>query len=255
MPCEFQSWWDFQKFSETVRRSSRYIHSQFVTDFLAALLQTSESRRRTLTAGKFLWRAQLGGTTEEREQDDVIWEESVPYPSARMKPLPHSAHEGRANPKGIPCLYLATDKETAMAEVRPWLGTSVSAGQFRLLRDLTVVDFSVGHDSKFEFYFDEPSAEDREKSVWFQVDRAFSEPAIADPATADYVPTQVISEFFKKNGFDGVAYKSRLGAGYNIALFDLNAAALVNCALFPVKSVSFGFGEPEQAYRVHEADN
>ena len=252
MPSTFQSWWDFQRFSETVRHSSRYIHSQFVTDFLTFLLQTSERRRRPLTAGKFLWRAQLGGATEVREQDDVIWEESVPYPSSRMKPLPHSAHEGRANPKGIPCLYLATDKETAMAEVRPWLGTSVSAGQFRLTKNLTVVDFSVGHDSKPEFYFDEPSAEDREKSVWSHVDRAFSEPAVADPATADYVPTQIISEFLKKNGFDGVAYKSRLGTGINIALFDLNAAMLVNCRLFPVKSVSFGFGEPEHAYRVHE---
>lgn len=39
-----------------------------------------------------------------------------------MKPLSNSASEGRANPKGIPYLYVATDKETAMSEVRPSLG-------------------------------------------------------------------------------------------------------------------------------------
>jgi hypothetical protein len=167
-----------------------------------------------------------------------------------MKPLPHSAHEGRVNPKGIPCLYLATDKETAMAEVRPWIGSSVSAGPFRIARDLTVIDFSVGHDSKFEFYFDEPSPPEREKSVWAQVDRAFSEPASVEPDTANYVPTQVISEFFRKQGLDGVAYKSRLGNGFNIALFDLNAAVLVSCGLYPVKSLTFTFGEPENGYHV-----
>lgn len=94
-----------------------------------------------------------------------------------MKPLPYSAQEGRVNPKGIPCLYLATDKETAMAEVRPWIGTTISAGPFRMARDLTVIDFSVGHDSKLNFFLEEePSAAEREKSVWAQVDRAFSEP-------------------------------------------------------------------------------
>ena len=47
-----------------------------------------------------------------------------------MKPLGGRATDGRANPRGIPCLYLATTKETAMSEVRPWIGSYVSAGQF-----------------------------------------------------------------------------------------------------------------------------
>jgi hypothetical protein len=250
MSHEFKSWLDFVRFSESVRHSSRYIHGQYVNEFLATLLQTSNARHRTLAAGKFLWRAQLGGAANEREQDGVVWDELVPYQSERMAPRTNSAHEGRANPKGIPCLYLATDKETAMAEVRTWIGISLSAGQFRLTKDINVVDFSVGHDKEFDFYFEEPLAEEREKSVWLQVDRAFSEPTVTDPATADYVPTQVISEFFKENGFDGVAYKSRLGKGFNFALFDQSVATLVNCALFPVKSVSFEFGEPERAYSV-----
>ena len=255
MPIEFETWRDFQHFSQAVRHNSRYIHDVHITTFLDTLLQTSSARHLKLSAGKFLWRAQLGGATEEQEQDDVVWDEPVPHSSARMKPLPHSAQEGRVNPKGIPCLYLATDKETAMAEVRPWIGTTISAGPFRMTRDLTVVDFSVGHDSKLDFYLEEePSAAEREKSVWMQVDRAFSEPVSTDPATADYVPTQVISEFFCKQGFDGVAYKSRLGNGFNIALFDLNAAVLTSCGLYPVKSLSFEFGEAENGYLVPEAE-
>src|ERR1039458_6332974 len=36
-----------------------------------------------------------------------------------MKPKPEKAKEGRVNPKGIPCLHLATHEDTAMSEVRP----------------------------------------------------------------------------------------------------------------------------------------
>src|SRR5262252_4924229 len=49
--------------------------------------------------------------------------------------------------------------------------------------------------------------------------------------------TQIIAELFKRHGFDGVAYKSSLGPGHNIAFFDLDAADLINCFLFEVKSV------------------
>ena len=45
-----------------------------------------------------------------------------------MKPLERIALEGRTNPKGIPYLYLSSKKETAMSEVRPWIGGYISLG-------------------------------------------------------------------------------------------------------------------------------
>jgi len=255
MAKQFKSWWDFETFSKSVKRSARFIHDRKVITFLNTLLVTSTNRHRTVSEGKFVWRAQLGNSTQEREQDEVVWDESVPYPPSRMKPLPYAAEEGRVNPKGIPCLYVANDKETAMSEVRPWIGSNVSVGQLRTTRNLTLIDFSVGYKSKLDFFFEEPSPEEREKSIWAQVDRAFSRPITSDPSTAEYVPTQVISEFFKKKGFDGVVYKSQLGPGFNLALFDLSAADLVNCALYPVTSISFTFGELENAYHVKNERN
>jgi hypothetical protein len=250
MPKQFKSWWDFETFSNSVRRSARFIHDRKVNTFLNTLLETSKHRHRVVSEGKYVWRAQLGNSFRERMQDDVIWEEAVPHPRDRMKPLPYAAQEGRVNPKGIPCLYVSNDKETAMAEVRPWIGSSVSVGQFRTMHKLTLVDFSVAHDTKPNFFFEEPPPEEREKAIWAMVDRAFSRPLTSDPSTAEYVPTQVISEFFKTKGFDGVVYKSQLGSGFNLALFDLASADLVNCALYPVESVSFKFGQVENAYHV-----
>jgi hypothetical protein len=253
MPKKFKSWTDFDTFSNSVKRKARFVHERRVITFLNTLLETSNKRHHRISAGKYVWRAQLGCAFEEHTQDDAAWKESVAFPPVRMKPLPHVAHEGRVNPKGIPCLYVSSNKETAMAEVRPWVGSSVSVGQLQTMRDLTLIDFSQRHDSKFNFYFEEPPPAEREKHIWEQVDRAFSTPVTSDMATAEYVPTQVIAEFFKQKGFDGIVYKSQLGPGFNIALFDLEVASVVNCCLYTAKSVSFMYGEIEHCYQTKPA--
>ena len=97
-------------------------------------------------------------------------------PAARMKPPLELAREGRANPRGIPVLYLSTRGKTAMSEVRPWLGSLVSCAHFTTTRDLKIVDFSVHHDSGFDLYSNEPDAPEREVAVWRQIDRASPNP-------------------------------------------------------------------------------
>ena len=254
MPAQFNSWWEFIRFSETVSLKDRFIHDHAVMDFLDTLLETSHSRHTTINAGNYLWRAQLGNATVQRRDvhDDVevIYEEEIPYAAERMKPLPFAAHEGRANPRGIPCLYVATDAQTAMSEVRPWLGANVSIGQLRLKKELKLVDFSVGHATAGKYFLTEPAPEVREATIWTQVDKAFSQPINNDLATAEYVPTQIISEFFRRKGFDGVVYKSSLGPGHNIALFDIEVAEVVNCAIRTAKGISYDFSPPINGYNV-----
>ena len=68
---------------------------------------------------------------------------------------------------------------------------------------------------------------------------------------AEYVSTQILAELFKREGFDGVAYKSNFGEdGYNVALFDLDAADLINCFLFEVKKIEMEFEERANPYFV-----
>ena len=166
-----------------------------------------------------------------------------------MKPLRNSAREGRVNPKAIPFLYLATDKETAMAEVRPWIKSYVSVGLFKILRDLVLVNCSVEHATHAWLgYMHEPDPPEREKVVWADIDRAFSQPMTTDESSADYAPTQILAEAFRSHGYDGVVYKSLLGKGFNVALFDLDAADLVNCFLYQVKSLTFEFDEAANPY-------
>jgi hypothetical protein len=163
-----------------------------------------------MKSGHHLWRAQLGSDFDEFEQDGETIEIEKPYSGKRMKPLADRASGGRANPVGIPCLYLATQKETAMCEVRRWMGSLISVGQFRLLRECKIVDCSRDH-AEFPIYFEEPTLEDKRTAVWANIDRAFAQPTTLQDGIAEYVPTQIMAELFKREGYDGIAYKSNFG--------------------------------------------
>lgn len=101
----------------------------------------------------------------------------------------------------------------------------------------------------------EPPPKDREQSVLNHIDKAFAKPVNPSDDIADYVPTQIIAELFKSEGFDGITYRSSLGDGHNIALFDLDVAELINCFLFEVKSVKFNFDEAANPYFVRKHYN
>jgi RES domain-containing protein len=244
----FDSWRSFWTFSREVARERRYIRTSAAENFLAAVAATCGARASDVRVGWIGWRAQLGhGWRRDEQIDDEL---PSPFDRARMKPLANRAQEGRVNPKGIPCLYLATELETAISEVRPWIGSLVSVAQFHTSRPLRIVDCSVHH-ARNPLFFDEPSEVDREQAVWAHIDRAFSEPMTRSDDTADYVATQILAELFRREGYDGVAYKSAFGEkGFNIALFDLDAAQLLNCGLYRVDSLSYRFSEADNPYFV-----
>ena len=248
----FKSWNSYRHFATRVRRQTRFIRTSEDEEFLREVVRTSTTRIRDVPVGTGLWRAQLGHDWRPFYQDDEYIDDlPAAYSPERMKPLQDRAAEGRANSKGIPVLYLSTHRKTAMSEVRPWLGSLVSCAHFKTTRALKIVDFSVYHHSRSTLYLSEPDHSKREEAVWTQIDRAFSEPTTPADNAADYVPTQVIAELIKNEGFDGIAYKSAFGKkGYNIVLFDPADAELTSCALFEAKSLKFRFEQSDNPYWV-----
>ena len=246
----FESWRSYWNFASKVKRTSRFIHDDSVNDFLQQLLATSSKREKNIKAGSVFWRSQIGHEWRPiYNEGEIISEEPCPYPPERMNPSLEFASEGRANPRGILYLYLSTNKETAMSEVRPWIGTRISVGQFRVNRDLRIIDCSGDRTEGMIIHIGgEPSKKKREKSVWSHIYLAFSEPVTANEFEIEYVPTQIIAEFFKHNGFDGIVYNSALSEGFNLVLFDLEAAKLVNCFLYDAKAIKFDFEESANPY-------
>jgi hypothetical protein len=176
---------------------------------------------------------------------------ACPFRSARMKPLPYQASEGRANPKGIPYLYTATDHDTAIAEVRPWVGALVSVAEMRVQREVTIVN-CISPYRRLTVRATEPPAPERERAVWKDIDTAFSRPVTPHEHIADYVPTQVLAEFFRSQGLDGIEYRSSVGPKSNIMFFDLGVAEVVACGLFQVNGVKYNSIEASNPYFIRK---
>jgi hypothetical protein len=245
---EFACWQSYQNFARRVQRGFRYVWQKEVQAFLDTVLATLKERDITIPSGSLLYRARMGINyrIQEDEQGNELGEEPVGYGSEEMKPLREKAGEGRANPAGIPVLYLGTSEQTAISEVRPWIGSDVSVAQFKTTRALRAVDLSRGHGQSSLFHltfgelFGEKTVEaaKKEKLVWINIDNAFSKPVTRSEHSVDYVPTQILTELFRSTGYDGIVYRSQFGnEGYNVALFDLAAAEAINCAPYRVSAV------------------
>jgi hypothetical protein len=246
----FKSQDSYWHFARSVRTQRRYIHTKDARSFLRAVVGSAEKRLELAPAIGFLWRAQKGASTIKvpiPEADDYV-EEAYPFEADRMKPRPGRAREGRVNPKGIPYLYLATNRDTAVAEVRPWKGSLVSVGQFRLTRDVRLVN-TTNENERTWYLGKEPDAEKRAEAVWADINEAFGAPTSLTDDASEYVPTQILGELFRENGFDGVAYNSSYGPGHNIALFDLDLATQVNCLVVRVQDISFVIEDLPHSYK------
>ena len=143
-----------------------------------------------------------------------------------------------------------------MLEVRPLIGSYVSIAQFKMLKDLRLVDCSAQEIGNLvHFLKPDWTPEETEKQVWSDINRAFSEPVERGDDSLDYIPTQIIAETFKLNGFDGIAYKSSYGEdGFNVALFDVAAADVINYGLYRIKDVSVTFSEQDGPYVISKYD-
>lgn len=241
----FASWRSYFNFASRVRRSRRYVLDAESQAFLSTVRATLDKRESILHNGTILCRAQNGVEYVEEHDDDGNAIDEIPtgYSAERMKPLANRAREGRVNPAGIPVLYLGSTRETAISEIRPWVGAKVSVARFRVTRDLRVVDLTQSSQGSMVLaisFNDEPVPSDHtEKAVWSTIDDAFSTPVTRSDDSAEYVPTQILAELFRDAGYDGLVYHSQFGGehGYNIVLFNLDDAEAIDCAPHQVKGL------------------
>jgi hypothetical protein len=129
---EFASPYAYWDFARSVRDHWRWIHEDGAAAFLASVRKASHSRKYILRSGCQLWRCQRGSISKEQGEYPKTEKEMVLNPQVVRG-------GGRANPPGFAYLYLATDPQTAMAEMRPWVGESLSAALFEVQQAVPVV--------------------------------------------------------------------------------------------------------------------
>lgn len=160
---------------------------------------------------------------------------------------------GRANPPGIPYLYLGSSEETAVSEVRPHPGETICVADFTLQEGLRMIDLRDPKSLISPFFFgDEDQIGLMRTDIPFleRLGEELTRPVLPQGAAIDYVPSQYLCEFIKKAGYDGVIYRSSVSTGMNLALFDPGKAAPGSVHQCHVQSVTVTLAYPAVRYGV-----
>jgi RES domain-containing protein len=227
VPLSFADLHAFSRLIRELRFENRFFLSEGPSRFLAGLIKyTKQYKTHSFSSGQHFYRARV----------HEFRMEVASYPLDRMgSPPSHKATHGRLNPVGIPYLYLANDIDTAVSEVRPWIGCQITVAEFALQHDVSVINFSN------KVFTSVPSGDAAAAEfTWRElITSMFSMPFDPRDDTA-YMATQYIAERIKKEGFDGILYDSALNKdGYNLTLFHHEAAKPHRGFKVEVKSISY----------------
>ena len=141
------------------------------------------------------------------------------------------ATAGRANPIGIPYLYLSDSAKTTYFEVRAVYLDKLSVGTFRIERELELVDFIYDVNLFLAYNDDTTSLKEIviKKKIIDAISEDLSKPLRRYDSELEYVPTQLICEYCKRIvGADGISFESSLHkGGSNYVLFDDSSAKCI----------------------------
>lgn len=147
----------------------------------------------------------------------------APLSSDNMGAPPcHLASAGRANPVGIPYLYLSKDIDTCIAEVRPSNAHQIYVSEFFPKSELSILDLTNPRKAFSITQFEETQASETLRLIELleKLSRELSKPILPNRSEIDYIPTQFVCEFIKnKANLRGIAFKSSFDKKTNYVFF------------------------------------
>ena len=160
-------------------------------------------------------------------QSDDKLEPAMKRPDKELAaPPPRFANAGRMNAKGISVFYGATSVDTALAEVRPPVGSQVAVAQFDIIRLLRLLDLTALSDvHESGSIFDTGYAYRLSRMMFLRkLSSRIAHPVMPDDQEFEYLPTQAVADFLATEGkvpLDGILFPSvqTNGAGLNVVLF------------------------------------
>lgn len=219
--------WD--DFVEGIKRKNRF-HGDYVnTERLFVFLKCAV---KTHKAGEEFFRSR-------------ICPDEKGYSRKEMGPPPdRKATGGRVNPTGISILYLSDSRDTTLYEIRAGVFDYITAGRFRLMHDIDVIDFTridrispfIGIDYGFDFSQYAMNIEHL-KMIAQEIARP-----LRNDNVLDYLPTQYISDYIRSKGYAGIEYASTMCKnGTNLAVFDQSLLKCTGTSIYDVKSISYSY--------------
>ncbi len=179
---------------------------------------------------EFLFRARLHYSGNQKE----FMIEDMGFPDKRLVPA------GRANPQGIPYLYLSKSVETVLYEVRSTFLDEVSVGKFHVKDDLKIVLVDFTEKASAFSKVDEIIEFTKSMLLKRYISADLSKPIRRYDSEIEYIPTQFICEYIRYiSNADGILFNSSLhNGGKNIVLFNQDKVDCVKVDLYRVSQVN-----------------
>lgn len=215
-------------FSDELKKQNRFFPKTAIDRFeYIALLQFLEMK---IPKDEKLYRARNSYGKEKFSSQEM------------NKPSFDMTKNGRANPVGIPYLYLASDANVAIYEIKPSLKDPVTVGEFIVQNDLRIIDLR--DVSPFQFI----KSEDfdtlvRDIDFLYKLGEDLAKTINPKDADLEYLPTQYLCELIKSAGWDGVAYKSSFAQGYNLAVFFDEKLSCIGTKLYEIQEAKLTYKE------------
>ncbi|SDG85191.1 RES family NAD+ phosphorylase [Microbacterium pygmaeum] len=218
------------RFSEEIRHQNRYFPKSAPNwEILEEALGESIA---TIASAATLYRGRL---TQPNE--------AIPIEQMGAPP-PSLAPPGRANPVGIPYLYLALESKTCVYETRVANYARIAIGTFRVQRDLKVLNLA--EIDALDFFSTYEEIEDSGlQAIRVSLHRYLQSlgeelrrPVRSTDEPTDYIPTQYLCEMAKSLSFDGVLYSSsQRPGGRNVVLFNVDDAVCESVQTVVITSI------------------
>ena len=157
-------------------------------------------------------------------------------------PSPEKATAARANREEQPVLYMASDLQTALAEVRAWKGAPVTIAEMKTVSTLRILDLSKPYTIASPFFQEEEnplSWKIEASGLLNRFGEELSRPVMPHEEATLYLPTQHLCDLVRAAGFNGIAYPSAMGPGHNVVFFDPSTVAPSSLSHHRVKEPNF----------------
>lgn len=203
------------EFIEITKKSGQCPHNHAV---LKMLSDKQSNPTRQVMIGTEIYRSRKIKKTDKIGQTTNFW--GFDIAGSGVNPNIDDIQPMRANRARQQVLYCADVNYLALIEVRPQLGESISLATLKSVDFLEMLDLSLYHI---------PEDMPNEKIELFrQLSLLFSKPVDPSEHPEDYYPTQVIAEFVKELGYDGLAYSSSLSPRLNKENYSCSNFAIFN---------------------------
>jgi len=155
-------------------------------------------------------------------------------------PQKEDSTAGRANPLGIPYLYLSDNEETILYEIRASFLDEVSIAAFGIKKDLEN-EIIISDFTETPTLYQPNEVNKRIKSTLLKqiISRDLSKPMRRYDSELDYIPTQFICEFIKIfTNVHGIKFRSSLhNVGNNLVIFNQQYMECMNVKKVRVNKV------------------